>query len=77
MLDAGGEDKKTERKAVKLARAVIGLRNDYTHEERMLAFEMLKSEDEHEAREIGDGAVDLFIEIVRDQGTDIDYLLSL
>lgn len=70
-------EEKTQRKAKKLALAVVALRNGYTHEERMLAFKMLKADDQHEAREIDEGAADLFIEIVRDQGTDIDYLLSL
>lgn|SRR6185312_14518894 len=77
MLDASDEVERTQYKAVKLARAVIALRNEYSHEERLLAFGMLKAEDEHTAHEIGEGTVDLFIEIVRDQGTDIDYLLSL
>jgi ParB-like chromosome segregation protein Spo0J len=68
---------KTQRKAEKLARTVVALREDYSHEECMLAFEMLKAEDEHAAHQTGEGVVDLFAQIVKPQGLDIDYLLSL
>lgn len=76
-LAASDGEKKTRRKAEKLARTVVALRDGYTHEERMLAFEMLRAEDENAAHQMGEGAVDLFAQIVRPQGLDIDYLLSL
>lgn len=77
VLDAVEVPLRTQRNAERFARIVLALRKDYSHEVRVRAFELLKAEDASETHEGEEGAVGLFVDIVRNTETDVDYLLSL
>lgn len=75
-LASMSEQQLLERQAEKLAKALVELRNAYSHPEMALAFEMLKAQDAIEEREPGERAIDLLFEVGRPVGLNIDFLLS-